>query len=247
MNGLQKFVKKNGSIILTIVGAAGVVGTSVLTAKATIKATQLVEIATEEKGEALTKKETVRITAPAYIPAVLMGASTIACIFGANILGKRSQAALTSAYALLDQSYKDYKKKVQEIYGEEANDTISRELAKDKYDAEEHKEENDEKRLFYDDYSGQYFRASNETILRAEYELNKMVSDGFGATVNDYFELVGLPKTDYGDYVGWESGQLYSHYWSDWIHFTHQKVIMDDGLECLIISMTSPLVNNDGY
>lgn len=44
-----------------------------------------------------------------YSPAVAIGASTIACIMGANALNRRQQVALTSAYALDQNSYKEYK------------------------------------------------------------------------------------------------------------------------------------------
>ena len=106
------FFKRNSSTILTCVGALGVVTTSVLAVKATPKALALIEAAKEEKGEELTPVETVQVAGPVYIPAIVTGVSTIACIFGANALNKRQQAALMSAYALLDSSYKEYKAKV---------------------------------------------------------------------------------------------------------------------------------------
>ena len=128
------FCKRNGSTILTCIGGAGVVATTVLAVKATPKAIKLLEKAEEEKGEKLTKTEIVKVAGPVYIPTILSGASTIACIFGANILNKRKQASLMSAYALLDNSYKEYRGMVSELYGEEAEERIKSELAKDKYD-----------------------------------------------------------------------------------------------------------------
>ena len=41
-----------------------------------------------------------------------------------NVLSKRQQAALTSAYALLNDSYNNYKDKLKELYGEEAHQKI---------------------------------------------------------------------------------------------------------------------------
>ena len=105
------FLKKNGSTILTVAGGVGVVATSVMAVKATPKALYLLEQAKEEKGKELTKFEVVQVAGPVYIPSIIMGISTIACIFGANALNKRQQAALMSAYALLDNSYKEYYEK----------------------------------------------------------------------------------------------------------------------------------------
>ena len=114
---IMKKLCDNSSTILTCVGAVGVAATATMAVKATPKAIALLEEAREEKGEELTKLEVIDVTAPVYIPAAIAGFSTIACIFGANILNKRSQAALMSAYALLDNSYKEYMRKSEELYG----------------------------------------------------------------------------------------------------------------------------------
>ena len=93
---LPKFLTRNASTILTFIGAGGVIATSVIAVKATPGALKLLERAKEEKGEDLTTLEKVKVAGPAYIPAVVTGASTIACIFGANVLNKRNQASLMS-------------------------------------------------------------------------------------------------------------------------------------------------------
>ena len=117
MNGLlnrtQKFCKRNASTILTCIGGAGVLVTTVTAVKATPKALRLLDEAKKGKQEELTKLEKVKIAGPVYISSILIGTGTIACIFGANILNKRTQAALVSAYALVESSYKEYKEKVK--------------------------------------------------------------------------------------------------------------------------------------
>lgn len=247
-NLLQKsqiFVKRNSSTILTCVGALGVVATSVMAAKATPKAILLVEEAEDKKGEELTKFEKVCAATPAYIPSIVMGATTIACIFGANVLNKRHQAALTSAYALLDSSYKEYKSKVIELYGDEADIRVREEIAKDKYD--EDLEVEPGKTLFYEEFSGVYFESTTEEVLRAEYELNRMVNNG-GAYLNDWFNLLGLVTFDYGDFLGWSPTELWETYNESWIQFFHHKVVMDDGLECMIITLgTEPTFDFENY
>ena len=128
---LEGFVKKNGATILTCVGAAGVVSTALLTSKATIKANDILENARREKGEELTVLEKINCALPSYIPAILMGVGTVTCIFGANVLNKKQQASLLSAYTLLDQSYKEYRSKVTELYGEEAEKAVEESIKKD--------------------------------------------------------------------------------------------------------------------
>ena len=235
------FLKRNAPTILTSIGGVGVIATSIMAVKATPKAIRLIEEAKEEKGENLTKAEVIRVAGPVYIPSVITGVATIACIFGANALNKRHQAALMSAYALLDSSYKDYKNKVKDLYGEGADQKVRADVAKDKFKDDELYHEDDGKQLFYDEYSNRYFRATNETVLRAEYEINRILAEDCYATLNEYYDLLDIPKVDCGGYVGWSSAQMY------WINFRHEKVEIDDGLECYIISITEPLVDFEDY
>jgi hypothetical protein len=213
----------------------GVVGTAVLAAKATPKAIALVEEAREDKGDDLTTLETVLVAAPAYIPSIAVGVSTLVCLFGANALNKRQQAALMSGYALLDNSYKEFKAKVKELYGEEAFDRIRGEIAKDHYDEDIHV--SDGKQLYFDEWSGRYFEATKAEVMSAQYELNKiMISDG-GVYLNEWYDLVGLDLTEAGEFMGWSACYLSEAYWNSWIEFDHYEGVMDDGLEYTIITM----------
>ena len=238
VNQLKRFLNRNSSTILTCLGGAGVVVTSVLAVKATPKALKLLETAKEKKGDKLTSFEIIRTVGQIYIPAVLMGASTIACIFGANILSKHNQAALMSAYALLDNSYKEYKKKVIELYGEEADLEIKTSIAKDKYE-ETDIEVKDDKKLFYDFYSGRYFESTDEIVRKAEYDLNRELSIMGYASLNDFYDLLKIKKIDGGDDLGWSDAKNFEYYCQSWIDFAHEKVVMDDGLECCIIHIQS--------
>lgn len=241
MQGLFKssklFLSKHASTILTCAGGAGVVVTSVMAAKATPKALALVKEA-NEKNEELTKFDYVIAALPAYIPAIVAGVSTIACIFGANVLNKRVQASLVSAYALLNSSYNDYRAKAVELYGDEADDKIKEGAAKDKYTGDRKLKDSD-KQLFYDDYSGRYFESTIEDVLQAEYNLNRRMTQAGRAFLNDFYNELGLSETEYGNYLGWSAGQLMETHWSPCVMFGHFKFTFDDGLECTIITLES--------
>lgn len=245
MNGLlhqtKLFLNKNASTILTCVGGAGVVATTVLAVKATPKAVALVQKAEKEKGEKLTALETIRVAGPSYIPTFVVGASTIACIFGANALNKRQQAALTSAYALVSSSYKEYKNKVAELYGETAEEDIRKEIVKNKYVGDDIPV-NNEKQLFYDEFSNRYFHSTTEAVLRAEYQLNRDFIMKSYAHLNEFYDLLGLEPIDSGWTLGWAEGVCLENYWQNWIDFAHMKVVLEDGLECTILTiMTEPI------
>lgn len=153
------------STALTCLGAIGVLATSIMVAKAAPKASKILEEAKEEKGKKLTKAEVVKTAAPVYIPAIVTGTLTVACIFGANVLNKRQQASLMSAYALLDNTFKEYRGKVNDIYGEGADERVAKEMAEDQYERFEDIPK-DEEVLFYDLNSLQYFSATLDDVVQ---------------------------------------------------------------------------------
>lgn len=232
---MKLFLKKHSAAILTYAGGVGVVVTTITAVKATPKALSLLEEAKIEKGEDLTSIEKIKIAGPKYIPTILLGAGTLACIFGANVLNKRKQASLISAYTLLETSFNEYKNKTLKLYGKEADRNIRNEIAKDHYE-ETDIEIKDNKQLFYDEFSQRYFEATLEDVLRAEYALNRMVSTEYGVFLNDFYSLLGIPEVEYGNYIGWKDCQLVEYTWYSWLDFEHTKVVMDDGLECTIIT-----------
>lgn len=158
--------KSRASTLLTIFGAIGVVATAVTAVKNAPKAEQLVNKAELDKGESLTFFEKTRAATPAYIPTALIGASTIACIIGSNVLNKQSQAALASAYALLRNSYDTYRRKVNDIYGEDADDDVLAQIAIDEYNETIVDYSSEEEMLFFDYNSMQYFTSRIEDVIQ---------------------------------------------------------------------------------
>lgn len=247
----KNFWERKAPTILTCLSSAGVLGTAFLAGRASIKAHEILK---NEKMR-LDKKEQIERVLPIYIPTICIGAATILCIVSANILNKRSQAALSSAYALLNSSYKDYKAKVKELYGEDAHEKIIESLAVEKAkDVEIYSsflntslqfvEDTGCPVLFYDELSKRYFEATPQQVLLAEYHLNRNFTCGATVSLNDFYDFIGLERTDYGDTVGWTVNDDCIY----WIDFHHQKTILDDGLECYILeAMYEPTVEQMDY
>ena len=237
---LQHFIKQNASTILTCIGATGVVSTAIMVAKETPKALSLLEDAKEKKGEELTKWEKVKIAGPVYVPSIVTGVATIACIFGSNVINKRQQASLMSAYALLDSSYREYKKKTDELYGEEAGKHIREEIAKDKYAGDSALTDYN-KELFFDFYSGRYFESTKEAVIWAQYETNRAMFVNGAVCLNEYYELLGLEQLPEYENIGWSCGQIEEMYWHPWIEFDYEETVIEEeseyseGIECTII------------
>ena len=229
---VMKLVQRNSSTILTCIGAAGVIATAVLTGRATIKAVRIVD-----ESETHSKKEIVKTVWKEYIPAAGIGITTIACIFGANTLNKRQQAALMSAYALLDQTYKEYKSKVKEVLGEEAEQKVEDAIAEEKV-PDICPEEG--KLLFYEPNYGQGFERTMLEVQDAEYRLNQKFAVEGEASLNDFFELLGLNKTDTGDLIGWSQETAWDNYNYQWIEFEHELKKTEGGREYYQINMPFP-------
>ena len=249
------YLKRNSSTILSIAGAIGIVVTATSVATATTKAVKLLEEATADKGEKLTKTEVVLTTAKVYIPPIIIGASTIACVLGANVLNKRQQASLASAYALADGMYKEYRGKVKELLGEETDirirDAIAMEHCKEQYVGTPGCHSIDtsgETRLFYEPNIGLYFESTMAAVLNAEYHLNRNFSMRGYAELNEFYDFLGLDQTKAGSSLGWDCQQLIEEYESTWIDFDNRVVTLDDGLEvCIIDTPITPVLLDEYF
>lgn len=240
------FLDRNASTILTCVAGVGVVGTTVMAVKATPKAMANIEQAKQEKGEELTKFEIVKAAAPSYVPTLLMGASTIACVVGANVLNKRKQAGLVAAYTMLDASYKEYKAKVKEMVGEDGHNEIRDEIAKDKYEVADIAVSPD-KQLFYDEFLGQYFESTIEEVQKAQYTMNREIQTRGYFSAVEFYDLLGIDYDD-GGALGWSEGGNFARYWQSWVDFSHTRTQLDDSMDCIIITCWSePYMEYEEY
>lgn len=198
--------------ILMGLGIAGAITTTVLAVKATPKALRLIDERKEElEVEKLTPVETVKTTWKCYIPAVVTGATSIACLIGSHSVSARRTAALATAYKLSESAFTDYREKVVETIGEKKERVV-----RDKV-SEEQVKNNPVSRtdvivtgkgstLCFDPLSARYFYSDLDKIHRAANKLNYDINTNpfdSGVTVNDFYAEIGLPGTATGDGLGW--------------------------------------------
>ena len=238
MNKAEIFLKKHSSVILSSLGATGVIATTVLAVKATPKALSLVEEARTEKGEDLTTIEIIQAAWKPYVPSALIGLSTIACIFGASYLSTRGQASLMSAYALLDRTYKEYQNKVNEIYGNDANMNVRHEIVKSSFDDD--MELHDNMLLFYDHQSRHFFESTMEDVVRAENEFLEVFHKRGYACVNEYYDFLGIPHVEYGFQLGWFDIENNDPYNCKELTIEYEEVPIRGDKKCWIITTSMP-------
>ena len=153
-------------------------------------------------------------------------------------LSHKQIKAISSAYILLDQTFKEYKRKVKELYGENADREVKKEIMNDLYEESDISPEG-EKIIFYEEHYGKLFERTMLEVLQAEYDLNRRFALAGEASVNDFLDLLGLEHVEFGNCIGWLSNSNYDFYGHPWIEFKHEKMTLDDGMECVYINIDS--------
>ena len=248
MSKFSTGLRRSSPTILTALGIVGVVGTAVMAVRATPKALKLIKAKKDElETDKLTPMELVQTTWRCYIPSALIGVGTITCIVGIGVMDKRNQAALTSAYTMLNESYKQYRQAAKKVYG--ADNKIHTEMAKDAKVASSDwgyqvynmdMDPASEQLLFYDLTSKKYFTTTMAAVLNAQYHVNRNLSLRGDCSLNEYLSFLGVDGVDKGDEVGWDISYMVEELESYWLDFDNYKTILEDGLECIIIDTMAP-------
>lgn len=231
---------KHSPAILTGIGITGMITTTILAVKATPKALDIIadikERHEEDGDKKAVAKELVTKVGPVYIPAVITGVASAACLIGANSIHSKRNAALAAAYTISDTALREYREKVVETMGEKKDKMIKDEIAKDKI--EKDPVQNHEvivtkqgTTLFYDCAFGRYFRSDREIILRAISKINRYLVTDMYVSLNDFYDMIDIPHVDVGDDVGWniDVGEL---------DVSFNVCEADDGTPCTAISFS---------
>lgn len=245
-NQIGTVLNRNSTHILTGAAVLGVIGTTVLAVKGTPRAQRLIEDACVEKTERtieepssfhyehtrLTPLETVKATWQPYLPAVLVGAATIACIVGANAIGTRRQAALAAGAAVATQALREYREQVVETIGENKEEEIraqinERKVAENPPSPEVLVEQGD-KVLCYDTFSSRYFYSTVEDIKAAQNAVNLTVINDMYAPQNDFYTELGLARVAMGDEYGWNTDTSMNIYFTSILTPDNKPVVAID-------------------
>ena len=212
---IQTSVVKHSPEILTGIGIAGMVTTTIFAVKVTPKALDLIAKAEDENdtygdGEPLTKIEIVRVAWKPYIPAALTCIASIACLIGASSVNFRRNAALATAYKLSEAALTEYKDAVIDTIGEKKEQAVKEKISKNR--VEQNPVSNntiyitgDGDTLFLEPISKRYFYSDIEQVRSIINTLNEaLYNDPFGhIPLSDLYDAVGLTQTDISNDIGW--------------------------------------------
>lgn len=220
--------------ILTGIGITGLLSTTILAVKATPKALQLIDEKKEEMNtDELTNTEVVKTCWKCYIPAAVTASVSVACLIGANSVNSKRNAVLATAYKLSESAFSEYKEKVIETIGEKKEEEVRDKIAKGRI--EKNPVKNNEviitgkgDVLCYDIVSGRYFKSDVDKIRKAENTLNKKLMNDMYCSLNEFYDLIGLPFTQMGFELGWNVNDSLVE-----IEFSTQ--LSEDDTPCVVI------------
>ena len=237
-------VSKRSPEILTGLGIAGMISTTVLAVQATPKALDLIARAEDKKfdnghGNKLTVSEKMKVAWKPYIPAAITGIASISCIIGASSVHAKRNAAIAAAYNLSQTALTEYKEKVVETIGEKKEQTIKDKIAKDKIKKDPVSKSEvivtgKGNTLCYDAFNSRYFYSDIDQIKRAINELNRIMLNQMYVSLNDFYDELNLKHSGNGDELGWKLDDGFIE-----VDFSSQ--LSDDGRPCLVIEyMVAP-------
>lgn len=239
-------LKKHSPEIMVIGGVVGVVGSTVLACKATTKLSQIMEESKEnvdqikdyveehgysekyseedyKKDLTITYTQTAVKVAKIYAPAVILGTLSITSILAGHNITRKRNLALSAAYVAIDKSFKEYRSRVVERFGEKLdkelrynikqgdteeivrNDEGGEEVVKTTTEYADPNTYSEYARFFDDGCLGWTKDPElNLTFLKHQqnYANDRLKRKGY-LFLNDVYEMLGIQPTKAGQIVGW--------------------------------------------
>ena len=242
-------VKKHSPEILIVAGVVGTVASAVMACKATTKVSEivtdaknnidkihdcaadqgLIESGKYSKEDA--KKDLTIVYAQTglkliklYAPSVILGALSLTVIVASNQILRKRNIGLAAAYATIDKSFKDYRKKVVDRFGEKVDRELRHNIKAVEIEntiVDENGKEQKVKEIIevvenpydYSDYAkifdelNPYYERNSEYnrmfLTNQQSHANDLLRANGYLFLNEVYEMVGAPTTAYGQIAGW--------------------------------------------
>ena len=144
---------------------------------------------------------------------------SISCLVGSHTILKKRNVALMTAYTVLENSYKKYRKNVIDKLGKDADDEFRLGIKTEEVETTDEKGKKKKETVtkiddhspsvyakFFDELSDYYRKDPNYNLLFLKKQQNwandRLRAQGY-LFLNDVYESLGIPKTPDGQFVGW--------------------------------------------
>lgn len=245
-NNSKNGVQKHSPEILAGVGVVGVVASTVMACKATMKLNDILEESKEtrdkirevesnpryeeqyshedaKKDLVINYTQTAMKVAKLYAPAVILGSASLGCLLASNDILRKRNAALSAAYMTVDKSFKEYRQRVVDRFGEEVEKEIRYNIKAEEITSTVVAEDGSETTItetvktmdpnLYSDYAKFFDEASpywqkdpeyNFMFLKSQQQYaNDLLKARGRLFLNEVYEMLGIDKTKAGQIVGW--------------------------------------------
>lgn len=242
-------LKKHSPEILVVAGVVGAVASAVIACKATTKVGKITEEAKDmidaihdaeqngvtPAGETYTKEDAQKELAITYVqtgvkyaklyaPAVILGSLSITSILASNNILRKRNVALGAAYAAIDKSFKEYRGRVIERFGEQVDHELKYNIKAKKFEEVETDPETGKQKkvkktvmvtdpnlqsdyaVYFDNKSRNYETNMdyNRMFLKAQQQFaNDKLQARSHIFLNEVLDDLDLPRSPAGQIVGW--------------------------------------------
>lgn len=220
--------KKHSPTIMFVGGIAGVLTSTVLACKATLKLPEALENMQEEldqvkydvnvpdaKDVAYVYAKNVAYIARIYAPSAIIGVASISALTGSHIALNKRNAGLTAAYAAMAKAYDEYRTRVSDEFGEQKELDLYHAASAEKFKNEEGKEETitlaDPNKWspyarFFDEASVNWQKNAelNRLFVQCQQNYaNHLLHARGHVFLNEIYDMLGLERSKAGAVVGW--------------------------------------------
>jgi len=199
MNIKTQLNRHSPSILLGL-GITGFVAAVILAAKSAPEAKEkLAELPPDAS-----KMAQVKSVAPTYAPIAALVLASSGAILASNNIMRNRYAALFALYSFTDQMGTRWKEEALKQVGDKAFKQMEKNVLTPEEDIPEEVLLADGPTILFDNFSGRWFNAYTvEHVRKAINECNQIMFDEGWCYLNEFYDLVGLPRTGPGHYLGW--------------------------------------------
>lgn len=220
-------IKKHSPTIMFSGGIVGVITSTVLACRATLKLPEALDNMQEELNdvnsmEIVDKKDLAYVyaknmahIAKIYAPSVAVGVVSISALTGSHVTLTKRNAGLTAAYAAVSKAYSEYRERVSNEFGDQKELELYHAAVSEKVKNEEGKSEEimiaDPNKWspyarFFDEYSVNWQKNAelNRLFVQCQQNYaNHLLHARGHVFLNEVYDMLGIERSSAGQVVGW--------------------------------------------